>query len=188
MSATRDEMPYSNAMTRLAHLFPTIMVIYGTFMVLEWVELFDLRNHSFVVQTLALVPFVVVILISWAHLALNPMCLKCMRSVPVDAPAQAQRQVYLLWISHYMIGWLFLGAMVGLAVVNSIVRVIIFGTIYEPSWTRAPLDIFIMGVLWSEWVHHKLRPWCPYCKDWDEGGEHEVVPDPLPTGTKVDNS
>jgi len=104
MSATRDEMPYSNAMTRLAHLFPTIMVIYGTFMVLEWVELFDLRNHSFVVQTLALVPFVVVILISWAHLALNPMCLKCMRSVPVDAPAQAQRQVYLLWISHYMIG------------------------------------------------------------------------------------
>lgn len=188
MSATRDEMPYSNAMTTLAHLFPTIIVIYCASMGLEWMEFYDRQNYSFVVQTLAFAPFTAVVLISWTHMILSPICMKCMRSVPVDAPAQAQRQMYLLWIFHYMTGWLFLGVMVGLAVVSSIFRVTLLGTIYEPTWTRAPLDILIMGVIWSGWVHHKLRPWCPYCKDWDEGGEHEVVPDPLPTGTKVDNS
>jgi len=34
-------------------------------------------------------------------------------------------------------------------------------------------------------LHHRLQPWCLYCKGWDEGGDHEHTPTPDPTGVKT---
>ena len=35
------------------------------------------------------------------------------------------------------------------------------------------------------WLHHAaVRPWCPYCREWDDGGDHEPSLTPDPAGTK----
>jgi hypothetical protein len=50
-----------------------------------------------------------------------------------------------------------------------------------------PGDLWMFAVIYTEWLHHRLRPWCPYCRPWDEGGDQELAPDPTLFGTKTRN-
>jgi hypothetical protein len=36
-------------------------------------------------------------------------------------------------------------------------------------------SVFASGIM-----HRRLRPWCPWCRPWDEGGDPELSPEPDP--------
>jgi hypothetical protein len=123
-----------------------------------------------IIAVIFLIPMMVGVL----HMGLSRICVRCMNSVPLDAPKQAQRRKSLLWLHHVMqskISWLVL------AIIIAIGLVIKYG--HFPNALYIPLDLFSSAYLYALWSHHKLQPWCPFCKDWGDGGMREPSPDPV---------
>lgn len=130
----------------------------------------------------------VVMLCSWAmmfHRRSRGLCVRCMTEVPLDAPAEAQRRKSLLWLVHALGSrkgaiWLFVLLGVALAL-PAVVRAPL-----ALSFSMLPFCVFSLVVVYGESLHHRLQPWCPYCRRWEDGGEHEPSPDPVDYGfTKV---
>lgn len=48
-----------------------------------------------------------------------------------------------------------------------------------------PGDLSLFAVIYTGWVHHRLRPWCPYCGRWEDDGHEEPSPDPNVLNTKT---
>jgi hypothetical protein len=111
---------------------------------------------------------------------IGAMCERCMQRVPADAAYQAQqKQRRWMWNFHLGTSWWFLGPLLLAGSIS-----IQIGSVHFP-----PVGILgaIWYVFWSySWRRHSLlRPWCPYCSGWDEGGEHEHVPNPDPSMSKT---
>lgn len=136
----------------------------------------DTSPHSRVLAAIAWAagPLIVWLLWStWRHgLALCPLCA---RATPLDGPAMAQRKSRQLRWAHasYRRGW-------------GISFLVVFAALLALSffWPRPALwaywmylDNTVMAYLMS--VHQPLQPWCPQCH-WDDGGDHEEVPEPVP--------
>ncbi|WP_280413170.1 hypothetical protein [Nocardia asiatica] len=121
------------------------------------------------------------ILIALMHTTITRLCVRCMEEVPGDAAARAQRQSWLLRIAHSLDS--FTRVMVWVAL---LVATATLATLLDlPRVVHAPLDAFFALYLYSTWLHHKLRPWCPYCRRWDDGdGIHEPSPDPVEKATR----
>jgi hypothetical protein len=110
------------------------------------------------------------------------LCERCMEKVPADAENQASRLRRGLWLAHQtlfapMPKLLMVAATI--MVLSSIVNVAIDG--WEFRWiAHIPVDLFVLTVVYMGWMHGRYRPWCPYCKGWDDDGPKEVVPEPDP--------
>lgn len=178
-----DRSTRAGWLARTAHALPYVLVAYLVLCILIWTEMVDGTSGWLWV---AIVPYLGVILISAAHRQLARLCLTCMQQVPADAPVRVRRYLSLLWLSHRAAGWwpfLLIIAWLGLT------SAAYYVTGWEPgsaSWLGAPVDLFVVTTLWAEWKHHRYRPWCPYCRRWDDGGGmREPSPDPVGDGTKV---
>lgn len=118
------------------------------------------------------------------HRRSNRLCVRCMTEVPADAPARAQRRKRVLWLTH------FLATRTGVAVVLVLVLAgpLLLAAVRTSETenlcrTMAGLTTFIL--IYAQSLHHRLRPWCPYCRDWDDDGDPEPSPDPTTFGTKT---
>jgi hypothetical protein len=169
--------------TRLAHamiyLIPVAIasrVIYYVFRSTTWVAFLDLF-----LGLLLLVCY----LVSIQHQVTARLCIRCMEEVPVDASERAQRQHLWLRIQH----------------MSGKTMLIILAVLLAPPWLASAfldlsergqsllglgLDVWTFSLMYSMWLHHRLRPWCPYCRRWDDDGDAEWVPDPVPAeGKKI---
>ena len=118
------------------------------------------------------------------HRRKDHLCARCMHEVPADAPTRAERQWPLLRFSHFTVtiaGTAVLACVVfGLALVADLL-----GGAHAARLLYIPGDLWVTAVIYCEWVHQRLRPWCRYCRPWDDEGDHEPAPDPTDSGTST---
>ena len=117
------------------------------------------------------------------HRHKDHLCARCMEEVPVDAPGLAQCRRRPLRFFHFAATLLGILTMVVFIGSPAIFDVIADGTV--PRAYFIPGDIWTFALIYAAWQHHRLRPWCPYCRPWDEGGDEEPVADPISFGTKT---
>ena len=120
------------------------------------------------------------ILAQFAHESRAHLCARCLAAMPVDpGPAVARGRVWLR-LYHGLTD-----SPAGLPV-----YLVVLALAYLPSFLGWPgLDwlwfLPITGFTWLSLRHHAVRPWCPYCRGWDDGGDHEPSPTPDPAATKT---
>lgn len=161
-----DSRPLSRALTRLAHLMRPALLVWALLCLPYYVGIthwaLDLTSTA----------MILVVLVSLFHDSLARLCVHCMAEVPADAPLRAQRQDWLLLARHRPGRWLlaFLAADIGGS--------ILINTYGWPRLLALPGDMLWLIFMYTGWFHHRMRPWCPYCKDWGDGGMREPSPDP----------
>ncbi|MEE3755238.1 hypothetical protein [Mycobacterium intracellulare] len=138
------------------------------------------RVAAFVTLTL----MTVAVLAMYSHLFDTALCVQCVADVPADAPVRAQRWRRMLWLRHFM------GTRLGAATTLAVAVVLggAQGVCGLQGAARllfvAPADAFLFAVVYAGVLHHRLRPWCRYCRGWDGDGDPEPSPDPAAFGTK----
>lgn len=168
----------SRAMTTLTHALPWVLAVGLVLRIASWFGW---------LTWLDLVAGAVMLACSSAtlrHRRSSNLCLRCMTEVPADAPVQAQRRKPLLWFSHQMATRIGIFGLLIPAIVAAVVGI----TTWDPliaRISRIPLDVLLFASLYSTWLHHRLRPWCPYCRDWDDDGDPEPSPDPWDFKTRT---
>lgn len=173
----------SRLSTAIAHSLIYVLAVGVALHVLSWFRV--LNDLDFIVSALLIVCWPVAV---WHH-HLAGLCVRCMAEMPADAPVRAERRRWLLRFSHFS------ATLKGLVVMQFVCIAPLLIVIFFPSvfagglhsflWCRIPGDIWIFTLIYSTWLHHRLRPWCPYCRRWDGGGDPEPSPDPTVNGTKV---
>jgi hypothetical protein len=179
MAEATHEPPMSKAMSLLAHSIPLLMVLALTARALWLLKLvppgFGLVDA---VASFALIAGVISLAF---HLRFGGLCLRCIRNTPTNPELAVNRNKFFLWTQHWPNGqfWKIYGGSV---------LILFIGDTYTDGVVqllcKLPLDVTFFSLMWATWQHHRLQPWCPYCRGWDEGGEEEVVPDPDPAETK----
>jgi hypothetical protein len=166
-----DDSAYDRILTRTAHLMPYSIVL---FIVVHIPYYFGVRQWSL---KIGLVASYALIIVGLRHLGLTSLCVRCMSAVPADAAARARgRERPALWLCHRG-AWFQLAAVVGTAVLA--------GTFRFPDLLTIPIDVVMVPIAYATWRHHLLRPWCPYCRGWDDdGGITEPSPDPMVQATR----
>jgi hypothetical protein len=111
-----------------------------------------------------------------SHYHSRALCTYCADQTPVNIGAIAERRRWLLWISHS-------GLFMAIEYSAFLAALLTLRHFYgRNGFDYAWLAIY---VIWAKdayvmhW-HRLLQPACPYCPRWDEGGEHEEVPEPVP--------
>jgi hypothetical protein len=173
-----DRNAASRALTWLAHVAMPVAVVMLVINAIDW--FYDIPD--WIGLTIAVIQFVVIV-IAALHQDIGRICVRCMQEVPADAPVRAQRRRWLLRFWHFSMTrgyWLALACVI---FVPAAIQVLFFETT-RATWMNAPGDLFVFAYIWALWSHHRLTPWCPYCRRWDDGGAHEPSPDPVPEGTK----
>lgn len=163
----------SRAVTVLTHALPWVLGVAIPLRVAAWFGLLTWLDLA--AATVLLVCMVATL----RHQRAAQLCLRCMEEVHVDAPVRAERRRALLWFTHFM------ASGVGIAAYLATFGVAAVGTAFGVPLAKVPLDLMMFATLYSTWVHHRLRPWCPYCRNWDEDGEPEPAPDPSEFGTRT---
>ncbi|TLH64287.1 hypothetical protein C1S80_12825 [Mycolicibacterium aubagnense] len=122
---------------------------------------------------------------SIVHQCSTALCIPCVRDMPVDAPDRARRQKLLLRLSHFGSTWVgFATLLFFCAGVPAIVRALYPNA--APELLQIPGLVWIVPLVYARSIHRKLRPWCPYCRDWREGGDYEPSPAPVAFGIKTE--
>lgn len=106
------------------------------------------------------------------------MCERCFAEVPADAAVRATREGgWDRWMLHYYHkNWKVVLPLVLLAP-----AVVMLIKLYAVSIVWDVVDILLL-ISWR--THRLLRPWCPWCNRWDDGGSHECIPEPDPSMEK----
>lgn len=134
--------------------------------------------------TAAAVVWGITLLAAFVHEHGSALCLRCIEEVPVDASVRAQRRKRVLWFYH-------LTTRPVIAVVAIALLILAPSVLVLALHLQANALSVVPGILWgfacafSARQHSQLRPWCSYCRGWDEGGDHEPSPDPVTFGTKT---
>lgn len=168
----------SRAMTTLTHALPGILAVGLATRVASWFGWLTSLDLAIAVAILGCQ------FATMAHLRSSHLCMRCMDEVPADAPVQAERRKRVLWFSHQIATGI---GIFGL-LVPAVAVAFIGGHVGGPEihrLARIPLDILLFTSLYSTWLHHRLRPWCPYCRGWDDGGDPEPSPDPWEFKTRT---
>lgn len=163
---------------RAAHLFPWVMTVWAVFIAVDYGGLW--RPPTWL-TVLVLAPVLMLVMLSQAHQGLARVCVECMRRLPADAPIRAARYRRLLWLRHRMAGWQWFWVVGPLIAAEVVIRAVFGIADGDAPWTTLPLAVVVFGNMVGEWLHHRYRPWCPYCRRWDDGGgprEPSPVPDP----------
>jgi len=180
-----DRNPRSGWFARTAHVILPIALVTAGMSVLGWF----IRMPEWTAWTTTAV-FGIVFIAAILHQVLARICLRCMEEVPADAPVRAQRLRRVLWIDHRMAS-VRVSLLVWLIPIG--ISAVLHYAFYQgvapdevaDNWTSAPVTLQMLIVVYAMVLHHRLQPWCPYCKGWDEGGDHERTPTPDPTGVKT---
>lgn len=163
-------------LSALAHALIYVLVIAAVTRVASWFHLLVGVNQA---ATFALV-------ICWmaaiVHRVLGTLCVQCMKDVPADAPVRAERYKRLLRFAHFSTTRLGILTAMGIYLAPLVVG-IIHPLNASTELLYLPTDVWFFAVIYTEWQHHRLRPWCPYCRRWDDGGDHEPAPDPTASNT-----
>lgn len=170
---------------RIAHVVLPVMLVV---MAMRAVNAFtNLPDWLMLANSVA---WIVVIVTSTRHIQLARICLRCMEDVPADAPVRAQRRRPQLWFEHesrrVWVASLICGFIISTPVLLHwlLYRDLPDHDVHD-NWTILPGDLVLALWIYGSVLHHRLQPWCPYCRGWDEGGERERTPTPDPTGSKV---
>jgi len=172
-----DESRMSRMQSAMAHALIYVLAVAVPIRVASWLGLLTGINIFVSIALLA----------CWStalfHQRKEHLCARCMDEVPVDAAALAHRRRRTLRFVH------FAATLVGiLTMIVLIGSPAIFGAVADGTIPRGyfiPGDAWTFALIYSVWQHHRLRPWCPYCRPWDEGGDEEPAPDPTLLGTKM---
>lgn len=173
-----DRSPGSRLFTRTAHLLPWAVAAIYPVRVLVDVAPETLPAWLTLASGFVILP---VFLFATIHQEFARICVRCMREVPANTGRAVTRLRWMLAVSHwrprrYYALW------VPMFVIGT-VAVTIGGVGW--SWVFLGCDTLFCITVMAGWVHHRLRPWCPFCRRWDDGqGPHELVPDPDPAGVK----
>jgi len=168
----------SRVVTALTHALPWVLAVGLATRVASWFGLLTSLDLAIAVGILACQ------FATLAHLRSTHLCERCMAEVPADAPVQAERRKKVLWFSHQLttrIGiFVLLVPAFAIATAGGC-----FGGPAIHRLARIPVDALVFSSLYSTWLHHRLRPWCPYCPHWDDDGEPEPSPDPSEFKTRT---
>ena len=114
----------------------------------------------------------------------NAVCIRCLREQPDDGGQQVVRKVWYLYVHHLpgigLYGKIFVAfaSCMGWVVATAL-----------DSWLGALLTLVTGSWFALDWyahyVHRRLKPWCPWCRD--PGDDPDAVPerDPDPSMTKT---
>lgn len=166
---------FTRVQSALAHALIYVLLTGIALRVLSWLGLLVEVNLA----------VAVVLLGCWLatgfHRRQQYLCARCMDEVPADAPTMAQRRQLVLRMAHLS------GSFTGLAIMTVLLAVPTFLPLRDDvtRLVAIPADLWLFAAIYSEWLHHRLRPWCPYCDRWDEDGDEEPSPDPITLDTKA---
>ena len=176
MTTSSGEPPMTRVQTFVSHSVPWLLTVAIVTRVLFMVGLIP---H--VIDTLVFL----LLFIGWCtlryHWAKARLCLRCIRGVPLDPGTEVKRHLWLLRIQHWgpMRTSLVFGGVLAFTLILPYLVHISKDSLVDRG-ALVPLDVVLFVSLFSSWIHHRLQPWCPYCKPWGEGGEEELVPGPDP--------
>jgi len=179
-----DESRFGRFLQRSAHwmIYVLPVVITGQFIadVVNWSGFSESRPWLAILMRIivfAANAFSVLFIIHILHNRYTRLCIRCVQGMPEDAPARAEKRDRTLRMFH---SWTdqprrTLYLLAALCVASLVSR----------TWTSLgslsdiPFLVWIVVMMTSDWTHHRLRPWCRYCKDWGSGGMREPSPDPV---------
>lgn len=139
--------------------------------------------HVWFIVTILWVLILIVFLVAVIHQKTARLCIKCMQEIPIDADQKAQGwQRRFLRIEHFTLRETFI--LVVAINVWAGGRNYFLHTDLSLAIASIPLMIVWGSMIYGVWLHHRVRPWCPYCRRWDNGGDSEWVPDPDPAESK----
>lgn len=166
--------------TRLAHLMPFASAIMLLSMIAAWFGLAD--GNGVLAWSWTGLFFVGFLLIfqAQAHQGTTALCVKCMEETPLDPEVAVRRNTRFLWFAHHLTKTVVILWLISLIGVGLLRRYVEF--LHGAMWLNIPTDLFLMAMFWSSWQHHRLRPWCPYCRRWDKDDEAPVEVPPVPQG------
>jgi len=164
-----DESRLSQVASFLAHAVIYVLPVAVALRVASWFGLLTYINFVCVVALMTCW------YASLFHRRTNHLCFRCMDDVPADAPVLVERRRLPLRFTH------FVATPLGIICAIAAFTAPLLGAAFSPHIARPmfiPADLWIFALIYAEWVHHRLRPWCPYCKPWDDFGDREPAPDP----------
>lgn len=180
-SFAHDDTPRGNLFAFLAHLFPYGLVASFLFTIYGYL---GSPGVPPLVGLLAEWVSVIFVFFGVFHFAFSRLCIRCMQDIPLNMAELAQKRKFWLKMVHVAMErrsaslWL-----IGYGIAVLMARWAILG--HYPTWSNRdyswlgvgiPVTVLLYG--WAVWQHHRLRPECPYCRRWDEGGAREPSPDP----------
>lgn len=176
--------PIGRLMTRIAHALRWALPVMILLRVLSYFD-YDSAFSRWIAEGFIWI-FAVILFVAIFHQNAPRLCVSCMEEVPENAAEVAERRQLFLWFEHRHALYPLL-AWVPLLVVCAISTVGV--TVYDDTFLgevvlRIPNDLYLFAMVYALWIHHRLRPWCPYCRDWDDDGPTELVPDPDPADSK----
>lgn len=177
MTTGSGEPPMTTLQRRVAHAMPWLIIA----VVVERVLWYADRVPNLVDLAVALV-IVGAYFTMIYHFVTPRLCLSCLRNAPLDPQGEVNQWDILLRWRHLPTGKNVRIMLAALALT--------YVGIFIDGWVsvlfRIPFDALWLGQMYAFWMHHRLQPWCPYCRRWDEGGDPELVPDPDPAeGKKI---
>jgi hypothetical protein len=161
----------------MAHALIYVLAVAVAVRAASWFDLLTVVN-AFVAAVLMLCW-----LMSGFHRRKDHLCFRCMNEVPADAPTQAERRRRSLRFAHFTSSLHGLPVTIAIVAGPAILSIAAHGA--TPLGYLVPGDLWMFAVIYAEWLHHRLRPWCPYCRPWDEGGHEEPAPDPTLIDTRT---
>lgn len=176
MTAANGEPPMTSVQTRIAHSMPVLLV---GMMIVRTLSQFE-RIPGWVDAVCSAVMLVVFIMMT-LHFISARLCLPCLRNAPLNPEKEVRQRQWFLWFQHQPVGYLMRLWLV--AVVLMIIGNWLGG--WVDAVLHLPNDVLWYAYMYAFWTHHRLQPWCPYCRPWDDGGDPELVPDPDPAEGKV---
>lgn len=168
--------------TRLAHsiiwLLPITMVTSIAFWLgPDWTWLRISNNTAWIFMMFAYLSAIL-------HQDAPRLCVKCMQEVPIDAAQKAQGlQRFFLLLMHLSRKTAFT-LLVALLVFIHVPPFLWDENNYVQILIIVIPNLYISCLIYGMWLHHRLRPWCPYCRRWGDGGEAELIPDPDPSESR----
>jgi hypothetical protein len=110
------------------------------------------------------------------------LCPLCATATPLDGPGQAQRRARSLRCAHWMWSRRY-QRVYDVAMLAAIgLFFVLTDVCHVGRRAGVSIDLWIAvgaAEAWVMSVHRPLQPWCPQCH-WDEGGDEELIPDPVP--------
>ncbi|MGW5453923.1 hypothetical protein [Nocardia sp. NPDC003979] len=168
-----DESRLRRLLTTIAHLMLYALAAVAAARIATY---FD---YTGILVELTLLIGNVILIIGLTHNDFQRLCVQCMQEVPADAGPRAERRQRLLWLRHWA------STTPRLLIVLAMISVPAFlvHSVGLPRVVSLPVDALWATFMYSIWLHHRLRPWCPYCRDWDQDGSPEPAPDPVNKAT-----
>lgn len=173
-------------MDRIKHLGHYFLPVYPWLLVgASALALTSPRNGMLLFAEWLLTIAMFALLITGAVHSRRSMCTRCAEGMPLDGKETAERYRGWLKITHLVLdrrkGYiLFVGVACVLA---APILSLVFRLSMEMRHVISIISFDIpMGLLlFAQYRHEQVRPWCPWCHWHDKGPkEHPVVPDPSP--------